>query len=396
MAESHRISKTAIREGRGRLSAGAVVLLLGLALLVASSGCQEQSASTQRPVTTSGTDKPVEMSAVAPASGAQAQRVATEAPALTLEKTAHDFGEIGPGTSHTAKFEFKNTGTAPLIVTQVRTCCGVVAKGVKNGQKYAPGRGGTLEIEYQAALVPGDMKRNLYMYCNDPAKGIVPLTIQAKIMKRIEVEPANLTLFLKRDNAGAKDIKLTSLDGRPFKITSFKATADSISADFDPDVEATEFVLKPKADLQKLERYLRGQIRIALTHPECPEVAVLYDVVPEFTVTPPQLIVFDLKRGQTTQREVWILGNYEEDFEIESVKSQKGILELVERKKVEGAARNWVLTPTEERTVTRHQLKIDITPPVDDDSVVLKDVLEVKVEGGETILIPFQGYFVGN
>ncbi|MBN1360166.1 MAG: DUF1573 domain-containing protein [Sedimentisphaerales bacterium] len=391
MADKRRTNGTAIQRGGGHFWLSSVVSLLSAALLIAQSGCRAEARSSQGPAAESQPDNEVEMSTLA-----SAQEPAPDAPVISLEKTVHDFGEIGPGTSHTAKFKFTNTGKTPLIITRVSACCGTATKGVRNGQRFAPGRSGELEVEYRASTMPGDMKNSLYIYSNDPVQGIVPLTIQAKIMRRIETDPTNLKLFSKRENAGAKDITVTSLDGRPFAITSFRSTGDALTANFDPAVEATKFVLKPQVNMERLERYPRGQIRVTLTHPECPETAVLYDLVPEYTVTPPQIIIFDLVPGQTSRREVWILGNYEDDFEIESVTSQKGILKLAEIKKVKGAARNWVISPTEERTVTRHQLQIDITPPAEGNPVVLRDVLEVRIEGGETIPIQFQGYFAGN
>lgn len=401
MAGNRRTNGMAVRGRRGGFASAWVVLPLWTALILAQSGCQDQSRRAQGPETASGSEKAVEVSDVGSArtpSAAEpaAAAIGAEAPAITVEETLHDFGEIGPGTTHTAQFKFTNTGTAPLVVAQVRSCCGVVTKGVKNGQKYAPGREGVLEIEYHASSVPGDMKRNLYIYSNDPAQGVVSLTIQAKIMRRVDVHPTNLKLFLKRDNGGAQDIKLTSLDGRLFSITGFRATGDSIRADFDRDVAATEFVLKPQADLGRLARNLRGQIRIDLTHPECKDVTLLYDVLAEFTVTPPQLMLFNLQPGRTVRREVWVLGNYEEDFEIESVTSQKGTLKLVESKKVQGAARDWQPSADEQRVVTRFQLAVDITPPASDNGTVLSDVLQIKIAGGQTVEVSCRGFYAGN
>ncbi len=403
MAEKRSTNGVAIFGGRTHFLPVWAVLLLCVALLTLQSGCQEQAKGTNAPATQARYDKVIEPSTAAESQPGAASAVAEDAPTITLEETVCDFGEIGPGTAHTGRFKFTNTGTAPLIVTQVKSCCGVVTRGVKNGQKYAPGRSGIIELDYLASSQPGDMKRNLYIYSNDPMQSILPFTIRAKIMRRVDYEPMSLKLFLKKENAGAKEITLTSLDGRPFSITGFRATANSIGADFDPAVEATKFVLEPKADLEMLQRNLRGQIRITLTHPECKEVSLLYDVLPEFTVNPPQIMLFNLKPGQTVSREVWILGNYEEDFEVESVSSQKGTIKLVDSKKVTGSRPMMggsAASGAEEqgqRVVTRWQLQIEVTPPpVDSNSAVLSDVLEIKIRGGETVSVQCRGFYSGN
>jgi len=356
-------------------------------------GCQEEASNTRAPSTQ---QEPQKIAASAepakPGESGQESAPAAEqsvetsaplvanAPRITLEKVVHDFGEIGPGTAQSTQFRFKNAGTAPLKITQVRSCCGVVARGVKAGQQYAPDESGVLELDYRAGTQPGSMRRKIYIQSNDPLQGVVTLTIKATIARRVDHTPTNLKLFLKQENAGAKEITLTSLDGKPFSIKGFRSTANAITAQFDPAAEGTRFVLKPKADMEKLQRNLRGQISIDLTHPECKNVRILYDVLAEFTVSPPQIMLFNLKAGQPVQREIWILSNYQDDFEIESVSSQKGTVKLVEKKKVE----------------KRYQLRIELTPPpVEGERAVLSDTLEVKIKGGETLSIQCRGFYQG-
>ena len=319
-----------------------------------------------------------------------------EGPAITLGKVSHDFGDVGPTTVHKAEFKFTSTGTVPLVIKGVEVCCGTVTRGVKDGQSYAPGRSGTLEVEYHAAAEPGTMERDLYLYTNDPNNEVIPLTIKAEVMQRIGFEPSRLRLFLKRDNAGASDLTLKSLDGRPFAITDFRSTGDAISAKFDPDVEATEFVLKLQVDLEKLEGHPRGQIRLALTHPECSEVFILYDVLPEFTVIPSSLTVFDFEPGKTVRREISLFGNYQDDYEIESVTSTKGHIKLVEQSSVTGRAGDMMTTSEPDRIAKRCTLVVDFTAPEDDDTTVVSDELLIKMTSGETVTVSCRGFYKGS
>ncbi len=386
MAENHWIDRAAVCQKRPRFHLIAGVALLCALLLICQLGCQEQETATKTPavqtpvkvtqVTPTNESAPAEQGDEDPTEVSEARIV--DAPRIVMESMEHDFGEIGPETSHDAEFRFTNKGTAPLQITQVRSCCGVVTSGVKAGQTYEPGETGVLKLNYRATSQPGSMRRQLYIQSNDPIQSVVTLTVQAKIALRVQVEPATLKLFLKQDNAGASDIKLTSLDGRPFAIKAFRATGNAIRADFDPTVEATEFVLKPITDADRLERNLRGQISIDLTHPECQNVRLLFDVLPEFTVSPPTIMLFNLKADQPVEREIWILSNYQDDFEIESVSSQKGIVTLLDKSKVQN----------------RYQLKLQITPPpAEGQRAVLSDVIEVKIKDGETLSIQCRGFY---
>jgi hypothetical protein len=306
-------------------------------------------------------------------------KVAGGQPTITVEKDVCDLGEVGVDTKLTGQFKFTNTGNAPLEITGVQGCCGVTLKGVQAGQQYAPGQSGALEFDYQALSIPNPkLARMVYLQTNDPEHKMISLTIKAVIVRRVDYKPEVLKLVLKQVNAGCPDITLKSLDGRPFSITDFKATAGSITAEFDPQAKATEFVLKPKADLAKLEHNMRGRVSIAVTHPECSTVDLPYDVLPEFTVSPPNIMMFGLKAEKSVERDIWILNNYQQDFEIESVTSQKGTIKLVEKTKKDN----------------RYQLRIEVTPPRrEGGSTLVSDMLNVKIRNGQTLLIPFRGFY---
>ncbi len=282
-------------------------------------------------------------------------------------------------TKLTGQFKFTNSGNAPLVITGVQGCCGVTLKGVQAGQEYAPGQSGTLEFDYQAVSIPNPkLARIVYLQTNDPEHKIIGLTIKAAVVRRVDYKPENLKLVLKQANAGCPDITLKSLDGRPFSVTDFKATAGSITAEFDPQAKATEFVLKPKVDMAKLEHNMRGRVSIAVTHPECSTVDLPYDVLPEFTVSPPNIMMFGLKAEKSVERDIWILNNYQEDFEIESVTSPKGTIKLVEKTKKDN----------------RYQLRIEVTPPRrEGGSTLVSDMLHVKIKNGQTLPIPFRGFY---
>jgi len=363
--------------------------LLLLGVLMVQVGCQEETAAPGATSVQTETSPPV--IAADPAAESEASDAATpveithlakpqviDAPKITLAKTVHDFGEIGPGTTQNARFEFKNEGTAPLRITQVQSCCGVVTSGVKAGQEYAPGQSGVLEITLQAGEQPATFRRNLRIASNDPLHGIVTLTIQAKIARRIDHTPSRLKLFLRRENAGATDIALTSLDGREFSITGFRATANAISADFDRAATGTKFVLKPKADMEKLKRNLRGWVHIDLTHPEYKSVRLPYDVLPEFSFDIEQILLFNLKADQPVQREIWLLNNYQDNFEIESVSSRKGTAKLLSKERVEN----------------RYRLRLEILPPqLAGEKAVMSDTIDIKVKDGETLALPVRGFY---
>jgi hypothetical protein len=427
MAKNRVEEWTVVRPQRLSFTAVLVTLLVCGVVLLSQVGCQQESSTAKSPAVQAAPAAKAEQAPATPEKPAAAvptqpavvgapareakpaQSAAQEKPAqpqpagatpkIEVKMMAQDFGDIGPETSHTMKFEFKNVGNAPLKVTRVTGCCGSVVRGVKDGQEFAPGESGTLEVDYRTGTYPGSLVRRITMQTNDLSQpeGVVNLTIKANVVYRIEHSPNRLNLFPKKANAGCPPITLKSTDGKPFSISGFRATANTITAEFDPNVKATEFVLKPKVDVDKLARNARGQISINLTHPECANVLIPYDVLPEFSVTPSQLTLFNIKANQPLQREIWVLSNYDADFDIDSVVSQRGAMKLLESKKIPGAAKAEGPAGDAGKAGARYQLRIEITPPVlEDKRSILSDVLEIKLKSGETLTVQCRGFYAAS
>ncbi len=72
-------------------------------------------------------------------------------PAITWEKSEHDFGEINQGDKVHHTFRFINTGTEPLIITNVEVTCGcTVPKGWPR-DPINPGYKGELEVLFNSS-----------------------------------------------------------------------------------------------------------------------------------------------------------------------------------------------------------------------------------------------------
>ena len=298
-------------------------------------------------------------------------------PEITFESLIHDFGEIGAGTRNTCEFKFKNSGDTLLKISKVHAPCGCTVPKLAK-KEYAPGESGTLTVIYQSGNSAGSATKRLYVHSNDKAKPKLGLTIKAKVVMKVEHKPQRLNLLLKGENAGCPEITLTSRDKRQFSITSFKSTGDSITADFDPSVKAATFVLKPKTDIEKLRKGLRGQVEISLTHPECKKVTIIFDTLVEFKVDPRVIYVRDAVPQKPVTKKVWIFSNYNESVEVESTSSKKGFAKVL----------------TQEKVRNGYQFELQITPPTAESKArVFTDVFSVKLKGGQQLQITCYGIY---
>ncbi len=68
---------------------------------------------------------------------------------LRWDQTTHDFGEIAQGKPQTADFVLTNSGTEPLLITNVKSSCGCTAA-KHDTNPILPGESTTISATYNA------------------------------------------------------------------------------------------------------------------------------------------------------------------------------------------------------------------------------------------------------
>jgi hypothetical protein len=288
------------------------VLVVG-GILLFQTGCQEGGGGPQEPVVpTTDID-------------ANAPEPQTSGPRIAFEKTVHDFDQVEPGGNYICEFVFANTGGSALKITNVRVSAPCCMRYNLARKEYAPGEKGILTVNYHVAQRAGSAKHAVFVSSNDKASPKVNLSIKADILMKVAYEPKELKFLLKDEEISCPEIILTSIDGKPFAVKSFRSPDNCITASFDSSKEATKVTLQPKVDVEKLKRASDGSIRIRITHPQWDMVIIPFSVLPEFQITPPSILALNAEPQKPLTREIWVLNNYGEDFEVESTSSKEGI-----------------------------------------------------------------------
>jgi len=359
-------------------------LLVSLVLVISGvlvwhGGCSKE----QKAAAPANSDKP----AVAAASVAKTEEAAKAEnaaksnepqPKIVFEKIVYDFGTIAPGGKHNGEFKFTNKGKGLLRMGKINSSCGCTVPKLTK-LEYAPGESGEIKVEYSPGKSVGEAKKTLTVATNDEENANVTLTVTALIVIKVECKPESMNLSLKEANGGCPKVTLRSLDNKPFAINGFKSTGNCVSLDYDPKVQNTEFVVQPKVDVDKLQGNLNGRIEISLTHPECNGVSISYTALPRFSVSPPSIVVFDAKPENPVKKQVVVINNYGDNFEIESVASQKGILKVL----------------SQERGNARWTLDVEITPPAFSEGKprMFTDLLTITVSGGQKLEVTSRGFY---
>ncbi len=71
-------------------------------------------------------------------------------PSITWEKSTHDFGELVQGDKIEYTFKFKNTGTEPLIITNVQVTCGCTTPKGWARDPISPGQTGEITVGFNS------------------------------------------------------------------------------------------------------------------------------------------------------------------------------------------------------------------------------------------------------
>ena len=113
------------------------------------------------------------LSLTAAAYTAQAQAPATKAaqtagPAITFEEVKYDFGSVVQGGTVDHTFKFKNTGTAPLVISNIGVSCGCTTPEWTK-EPVMPGKTGTIAAHFNSTGKMGMQNKVLTIESNATA-----------------------------------------------------------------------------------------------------------------------------------------------------------------------------------------------------------------------------------
>jgi hypothetical protein len=126
-----------------------------------------------------------------------------------LKWAAPDFtGTLGPGQESLAtRFTFKNTGTTPVRVTEVRASCGCTT-GKVDQLLYQPGQSGVLTVTFAAAGSVGLKEEVLYVTTDEPGREPYPVTLKITIAEWLALTPRFIS-WPTNSPASAQSARLT-------------------------------------------------------------------------------------------------------------------------------------------------------------------------------------------
>lgn len=298
-------------------------------------------------------------------------------PKIVFDSKVYDFGNLGVKKKAKCEFKFKNTGQSLLKIGKIKATCGCTAPSLSK-KEYKPGEEGIIKITYSGQDKPGTVAKHIYVSTNEKGNSKVKLTIKAKVIQLIEVIPPKLQFSWNKENAGSTNITIKSKEGKNFSIKSFSASKNVVEVEFDPNAVASEFILRPKINMQKLKKCRKGNIRIKLTHPQCSDVTIPYEVPAKFQCQPTRIILHNVEPNKPQIEEMLIKNIIKGPFEIESISSKEGCIKII----------------LQQQDNEHIRLKLQITPPpVGIGAKYFSDDLFIKIKNDEKLTVNCSGFY---
>lgn len=97
-----------------------------------------------------------------------------------LDGTDRDFGKMKEGDNLEVSFRFKNTGSKPLVISNVSASCGCTVPETPK-KPYAPGETGVIKASFNSSGKPGTQSKQVNVFANtNPAMTTLGFHVDVK------------------------------------------------------------------------------------------------------------------------------------------------------------------------------------------------------------------------
>ncbi len=164
---------------------------------------------------------------------------------IAFDGPIYNFGRAKSGETIKHDFVFTNTGTAALVITDVKPGCGCTTAGAWD-KSVEPGKTGVIPLQFNSTGFGGQVAKSATITCNDPAHTNVFLQITGTVWKPIDVIP-NMTMFnvfAEWPTNETKIVKLVNNLDEPVTLSDVQSSSPSFKAELKEVKPGKEFELQ--------------------------------------------------------------------------------------------------------------------------------------------------------
>lgn len=155
---------------------------------------------------------------------------------VAFDREAHDFGVARQEQELRTTFSMRNTGDAPLHVTDVRADCGCAAATLDD-RELAPGATGKIQVALRTLTMSGTLHKRIRVLTDDPARPMVELQLVVDVAAGIVLDPARFfwgDVLAGTTPSVSMRIKWKDGIGKAFHLTAVEAPNVDVSFERKP------------------------------------------------------------------------------------------------------------------------------------------------------------------
>lgn len=247
----------------------------------------------------------------------------TAKPDIQFMETAYDFGFAGQQEKVSHSYNFKNAGTAGLIIEAVKASCGCVAA-VSSAKEIPPGGTGSITATFETGKYKGKQIKTIHVHSNDRVKPEIELQMTGMVKLGIALEPESVYFGdVQKNSTVNKVVKLSIIDGVPFGIDKIDVPDKYISTRVsDASVDSRtaysiEVTLKPDAPAGSFTEVITVNTDSRL-YPRI-DIPVIGTVVGDIKVKPQSISFGTLHKGDAVRTKIVVESVRKEIFHIQKV-----------------------------------------------------------------------------
>ncbi len=244
---------------------------------------------------------------------------------LTFASKTQDTGEILDTVTASLSFLFRNTGSGPLTITQVKPSCGCTVPELAK-KTYMPGEAGSLDVNFDPKGKKGALARSITIFTDSDFTPSESIVVRALVKPVVVTEPMVLPFqAAQKGTAVTQEFKIYGrIDG--FKVT--RATVDDRETfdievvdggmvDKDGEQLALQIIKLTLKDTAKPDNH-RAEITVRTNDERKPifTLAAVARVLGDLNMSPIRVTMGRLTVGDTFEREFFVTSKSGSAFEI--------------------------------------------------------------------------------
>ncbi|MCP4712161.1 MAG: DUF1573 domain-containing protein [Planctomycetes bacterium] len=368
------------------ISVISIVIVSGL-MVILSSGCKNAQTASVAPLNAETVPKeiaPLKVETTTPPPArlqtVQAAPRHADGGQLTVDKKFIDFGKVEPLSKFSGVFTLTNSGKDDLTITSLSKSCTCTLGKLKVPVTLKPGESVPLEVNFTTPSQPKKVLQTVTVNTRAPAQPArLVVSVTAEVKRLVQAVPEQLEFRLRGEAVADQEIVIECTDERNFSINNYTASGGSFKLDYDGQANFTRHPVKVSdIDYARLKQIPFGYLIVKVSHPKISEINIPYRAIMPYTAFPPTGRFYNLVAGEPQTVALKVVSNFDEEFELGSIRADKGLVKV----------------KSTDKTTDGYRILVELTVPAGSKKIVYRDRLSIKIADhpDDTLTIDCYGY----